>query len=120
MGRGGEFFKGTGAVLLIAAGFALALPRLQIQLALAAAPRGNRTERKFGTAATGGLRGQFGVGVLLGAVWSPCVGHTLGATSVLAAQGRSLGLVAVTMLSFGVGSAIPLIGLVARFSQIEG
>jgi cytochrome c-type biogenesis protein len=111
IGLDGEFFKVTGAVLLIAAGFALALPRLQIQLALAAAPLGNRTERKFGTAATGGLRGQFGVGVLLGAVWSPCVGPTLGATSVLAAQGRSLGLVALTMLSFGVGSAIPLIGL---------
>jgi cytochrome c biogenesis protein CcdA len=109
IGLDGEFFKVTGAVLLIAAGFALALPRLQIQLALAAAPLGNRTERKFGTAATGGLRGQFGVGVLLGAVWSPCVGPTLGATSVLAAQGRSLGLVAVTMLSFGVGSAIPLV-----------
>jgi len=109
IGLDGEFFKVTGAVLLIAAGFALALPRLQIQLALAAAPLGNRTERKFGTAATGGLRGQFGVGVLLGAVWSPCVGPTLGATSVLAAQGRS-------MLSFGVGSAIPLIvlGLVSR------
>jgi cytochrome c biogenesis protein CcdA len=62
------------------------------------------------------LRSQFGVGVLLGAVWSPCVGPTLGAASVLAAQGRSLGLVALTMLSFGVGSAIPLIalGLVSR------
>ena len=57
IGLDGEFFKVTGAVLLIAAGFALALPRLQIQLALAAAPLGNWTERKFGTAATGGLRG---------------------------------------------------------------
>jgi cytochrome c-type biogenesis protein len=116
IGLDGEFFKVTGAVLLVAAGFALALPRLQIQLALAAAPLGYWTERKFGTAATGGLRGQFGVGVLLGAVWSPCVGPTLGAASVLAAQGRSLGLVALTMLSFGVGSAIPLIalGLVSR------
>ncbi len=116
IGLDGEFFKVTGAVLLVAAGFALALPRLQIQLALAAAPLGNWTERKFGTVATGGLRGQFGVGVLLGAVWSPCVGPTLGAASVLAAQGRSLGLVAFTMLSFGVGSAIPLIalGMVSR------
>jgi cytochrome c-type biogenesis protein len=110
IGLDGGFFKVTGAVLLVAAGFALALPRLQIQLALAAAPLGNWTERKF-AAATGGLRGQFGVGVLLGAVWSPCVGPTLGAASVLAAQGRSLGLVALTMLSFGVGSAIPLIAL---------
>ena len=44
------------------------------------------------------------------------MGPTLGAASVLAAQGRSLGLAALTMLSFGLGSAIPLIalGLVSR------
>ncbi len=35
--------------------------------------------------------GQFGVGVLLGAVWSPCVGPTLGAALLLAAQGENLG-----------------------------
>jgi len=110
------FFKLAGAVLLVAAGLALALPRLQTQLALATAPLGNWTERKFGNAALAGWRGQFGVGLLLGAVWSPCVGPTLGAASVLAAQGRSPGLVALTMLSFGLGSAIPLIalGLVSR------
>src|SRR6266699_1370423 len=44
IGLDGEFFKVTGAVLLVAAGFALALPRLQIQLALAAAPLGNWTD----------------------------------------------------------------------------
>jgi cytochrome c biogenesis protein CcdA len=55
IGFDGEFFKVTGAVLLVAAGFALSLPRLQIRLALAAAPFGNWTERKFGTAASGAL-----------------------------------------------------------------
>ena len=111
IGLDGEFFKMTGAVLLLAAGSALALPRFQIQLALAATPLAVWTERRFGEMATAGLRGQFGVGLLLGAVWSPCVGPTLGAASVLAAQGRSLGLVALTMLSFGFGSALPLIVL---------
>ena len=121
VGLDGEFFKVTGAVLLVAAGFALALPCLQIQLALAAAPLSNWPERKFRNAATVGLRGQFGVGLLLGAVWSPCVGPALGAASVLAAQGRSLGLVALTMLSFGLGSAIPLIalGLVSREAMMR-
>jgi cytochrome c-type biogenesis protein len=116
IGLDGEFFKLAGSVLLVVAGVALALPRFQTQLALATAPLGNWTERRFGNAAWGGLRGQFGTGLLLGAVWSPCAGPTLGAASVLAAQGRSLGLVALTMLSFGFGSAIPLIalGLVSR------
>jgi cytochrome c biogenesis protein CcdA len=97
------------------------LPRLQIQLALAGAPLGNWTQQKFGSAATAGLHGQFGVGLLLGAVWSPCVGPTLGAASVLAAQGRSLDLVALTMLFFGLGSAVPLIalGLISREAMMR-
>ena len=121
VGLDGEFFRVTGAVLLVAAGFALMLPRLQIQFALAGAPLGNWTQQKFGNAATAGLRGQFGVGLLLGAVWSPCVGPTLGAASVLAAQGRSLGLVALTMLFFGLGSAVPLIalGLISREAMMR-
>jgi cytochrome c biogenesis protein CcdA len=121
IGIGGEFFKVIGAVLLVAAGFALALPRLQIQFALAAAPLGNWPERRIGNAATAGLRGQFGVGLLLGAVWTPCAGPTQGAASVLAARGRSLGLAALTMLSFGFGSAIPLIalGLVSREAMMR-
>jgi cytochrome c biogenesis protein CcdA len=121
IGLDGEFFKMAGAVLLVAAGIALVLPRVQIQLVLAVAPLGNWTERRFGSAAAPGWRGQFGVGLLLGAVWSPCVGPTLGAASVLAAQGQSLGLVALTMLSFGLGSAIPLIalGLVSREAMMR-
>jgi cytochrome c-type biogenesis protein len=121
VGLDGEFFSVTGAVLLVTAGFALVLLRLQIQFALAAAPLGNWTQQKFGSTATAGLRGQFGVGLLLGAVWSPCVGPTLGAASVLAAQGRSLGLVALTMVFFGLGSAVPLIavGLISREAMMR-
>ena len=60
---------------------------------------------------SGGLGGQFAVGLLLGAVWSPCVGPTLGAASLLAAQGRDLGQVALTMFVFGLGAALPLLAL---------
>src|SRR5262249_15971978 len=59
----------------------------------------------------GGLFGQFGIGVLLGVVWSPCVGPTLGAASLLAAQGRDLPQVGVIMFAFGVGASIPLLAL---------
>ena len=47
----------------------------------------------------------------MGAAWSSCVGPTLGAASLLAAQGSSLGRVALTMLAFGIGAAAPLVGL---------
>ena len=63
-----------------------------------------------------GLAGQFGVGLLLGAAWSPCTGPTLGAASLLAAQGKDLGAVGLTMLIFGIGAALPmlLLGFVSR------
>ena len=76
-----------------------------------AAPLANWANGRLEGRDTGGPAGQFGVGVLLGAVWSPCVGPTLGAASLLAAQGRDLGQVALTMFVFGLGAALPLLAL---------
>jgi cytochrome c-type biogenesis protein len=57
IGLDGEFFKLAGSVFLVVAGFAVALPRFQTQLALAAAPLGNWTDRRFGNAAWGDCAG---------------------------------------------------------------
>jgi cytochrome c-type biogenesis protein len=114
-------FRMVAGVLLIAIGAVLLMPRLQTQFALAASPVGNWTEQRFGGFSTAGLGGQFAVGLLLGAVWSPCVGPTLGAASVLASQGKDLAAVAVTMLAFGLGAAAPLVllGLVSREAMLR-
>lgn len=104
-------FRSAGAVLMLALGLVLMLPRLQARVAAAAGPAGQWTQETFGGFSTTGLSGQFAVGLLLGAVWSPCVGPTLGAASVLAAQGQDLGRVALTMLVFGLGAGLPLVGL---------
>ncbi len=53
--------------------------------------------------------GQFGVGALLGLVWLPCVGPTLGAAIGLASLGQDMGLAFVVMLAFGAGTAGALI-----------
>jgi cytochrome c-type biogenesis protein len=103
------FFRIAGALLLITIGAVLLVPRLQTQFAAAAAPISGWTERRFGAIETTGLRGQFALGLLLGAVWSPCVGPTLGAASVLASQGRDLAQVTLVMLAFGIGAALPLL-----------
>jgi cytochrome c biogenesis protein CcdA len=109
-------FRVAAAVLLMAIGFILLVPRFQAQFALAAGPVSQWTEQRFGGFSGHGLGGQFGVGLLLGAVWSPCVGPTLGAASLLAAQGENLGTVGITMLMFGLGAALPLLllGLLSR------
>ena len=106
-----DIFRKLAAALMIAIGAVLLLPRLQSQLAVAAGPFGNWAQAQTGGMSTTGLSGQFALGLLLGVVWSPCVGPTLGAASVLAAQGKDLGTVALTMIAFGIGAAAPLVVL---------
>jgi cytochrome c biogenesis protein CcdA len=67
------------------------------------------------------LSGQFAVGLLLGAVWSPCVGPTLGAATTLASQGRNLGNIALLMGVFGFGAGLPLaiLGSLSRTSILR-
>jgi len=55
-----------------------------------------------------GLAGQFGIGLLLGAVWTPCAGPTLGAAITLASTGQDIGSVSLTMMVFGLAAALPL------------
>lgn len=116
LGLDQDIFRAVAAVLLIAIGGALLVPRLQMQIAAAAGPIGNWAQLQTGDMQGRGLGKQFAVGVLLGAVWSPCVGPTLGAASLLAARAENLGGVALTMFAFGIGAAVPLllIGVMSR------
>ena len=111
-----DVFRSIAAALLILVGGVLLVPRLQLQLAAAAGPIWNWAHAQAAGFSTRGLGGQFAVGLLLGAVWSPCVGPTLGAASILAARAENLTNVALTMLAFGIGAALPLlaIGMISR------
>jgi cytochrome c-type biogenesis protein len=115
-GLDADWLRNVAAAVMIAIGVVLLVPRFQALLAVAGAPFANWSDRRFGGAAKTGLAGQLSMGLLLGAVWSPCVGPTLGAASILAAQGRNLGEVGATMLAFGLGAALPLaaLGLLSR------
>ncbi|MGK2923058.1 MAG: cytochrome c biogenesis CcdA family protein [Methyloceanibacter sp.] len=116
-----DVFRAISALLLITVGIVLLVPRLQQQVAVAAGPMGNWVDDRIGGFSATSLWGQFGLGVLLGAVWVPCVGPTLGAASILAAKGEDLGQVALTMLAFGVGAALPLmvLGFVSREAMMR-
>jgi cytochrome c biogenesis protein CcdA len=116
IGLDADLLRNVAAGLMIALGVVLLVQRFQFRLALAGAPLANWTDRHFGGSARSGLLGQASMGLLLGVVWSPCVGPTLGAASILAAQGRNLGEVGATMLAFGLGAALPLaaFGLLSR------
>jgi len=115
-GLDSEVFRSIAAAMLVLVGLVLAVPRWQNRLALAAGPLADWAGQRLGGRPGHRLWGQFGVGALLGAVWSPCVGPVLGAASVLAAQGKEFAHVALTMFAFGIGSAVPLllIGLLSK------
>lgn len=121
IGLDANLFRTVAAALLLTIGVVLLVEPLQVRLAAAGSPIGNYIEETFGEFSTRGWRGQFVLGLMLGAVWAPCVGPTLGAASVLAARGENLGEVAITMALFGLGAAMPLLamGLLSREAMMR-
>jgi cytochrome c biogenesis protein CcdA len=109
IGIDGSEFRFGSAVLMILVGIVLVAPPLQERFSAAAGPLSDKIDGAFRGYPAAGALGQFGLGLVLGAVWSPCVGPTLGAASVLAARGENLQQVAVTMAVFGIGAALPLL-----------
>lgn len=101
-------FRIFSAVLLVAVALVILVPAWGDRLALSL----SRLSARFAPSATSGSTsgfGQFGVGALLGFVWLPCVGPTLGAAIALASVGQDLGLVFLVMASFGFGTALALL-----------
>ncbi len=98
----------ASAVMLVVAGVVLLSTRLQDALSRRLSPLASAAATSS-TQAGHGLGGQFLVGAMLGGVWSPCVGPTLGAAVTLAATGESLLQATTMMFAFGVGSAVPLV-----------
>lgn len=110
-GFDGENIRIIGAIMLVAAGIFLLSSKAQALMTRLATPLANWGNARQDSLERFGLAGQAGIGVLLGIVWSPCVGPTLGAATVLAAQGENLGEVALVMFAFGLGIATVLLAL---------
>jgi cytochrome c-type biogenesis protein len=111
-----DLFRNIAAVLLIAFGIILLSSQLQASFATITAGVGNSGQSVLNKLSANSLGGQFVLGLLLGVVWSPCVGPILGATVTLASQGQQLGHVTLVMAIFGLGAGLPLIllGLLSR------
>lgn len=61
-------------------------------------------------------RGQVGADLSIDAVWTTCARQRFGTASLMAAREENLVEVAITMLGFGVGTAVPLLilGMLSR------
>lgn len=116
LGLDSDVVRIAGAVILAVIGLALVIPPVQHVAERLAAPLVRWAAERQAGLERFGLVGQAGIGVLLGLVWSPCVGPTLGAATVLAAQGQDLAQVAFVMAAFGLGiaSVLLILALAAR------
>ncbi|MCT4553871.1 MAG: cytochrome c biogenesis CcdA family protein [Pelagimonas sp.] len=101
----------AGAVVMVLFGAALLLPQAGAVLAGATAGLSTRADAQMDVLDRSGLRGQFIGGLLLGAVWSPCIGPTLGSAIGLASQGQDLARAGAIMLFFALGVSTLILGL---------
>ena len=104
-------FRNVAAGLLIVFGLILLSGRLQQRFVAATSGLSGAGQPLLERISGDTLTGQFLLGLVLGIVWSPCVGPTLGATMTLASQGENLGHAAGVMALFGAGAGLPLIVL---------
>lgn len=101
----------AGAVMMVLFGIVLVVPQFSARFATVTAGMSARADAGMDGVNRDGLGGQFVGGALLGAVWVPCVGPTLGGAIALASAGESLGWAAATMFSFALGISTIIIVL---------
>ena len=106
----------AGAVLMIGFGIVLLVPQFSARFATVTAGVSASADQRMHGLSRDGWQGQFLGGLLLGAVWSPCVGPTLGGAISLASQGehllRAFGI--MVAFAFGIGTVVLALGYGAR------
>lgn len=99
------------AGLMVVIGTVLLVPALQTKFAGIAAPLATAGQLVSERLPASGVGRQFLLGILLGAIWSPCSGPTLGAAVGLAAQSETMARAALIMTTFSLGAATPILAL---------
>ena len=106
-----ETLSSAAAVLMIGFGLVLLVPAFSARFATATAGLSAQADDSMNQIDQQGLTGQFVGGILLGAVWSPCIGPTLGGAISLASQGESLVQATAIMVTFALGVSTTIVAL---------
>lgn len=104
-----QLVRAGAALLLIVAGLFLLIPQAQMAFATVTGPLVSGGNRLLGEVSGDGVQGQFIIGALLGLVWAPCVGPTLGVAIAAASRGESLAGAFLIFLVFGLGVATSIL-----------
>lgn len=100
-----------GAVMMMLFGIVLLIPRMNTAFATATASISSSADSRLSSLPVTNIKTHFVGGLLLGAIWSPCVGPTLGGAISMASQGQNLGWAFLIMLSFGLGISTVIVAL---------
>jgi len=116
LGLSADAVAAAADLLMVGFGLVLMVPNLSARFASVTAGVSAGADSRMSALDDDGLRGQFLGGALLGAVWSPCVGPTLGGAMALASGGQNLTHAALVMVAFalGVSSVMLALGYGAR------
>lgn len=108
LGLDPELFRTFSGVLLLVIAAVMLIPRLGEWLTLRLSRLTSWLNPGSDNSST--AAGQFSVGLLLGLIWLPCVGPTLGAAIALASMGQELFPAFLVMLAYGLGTGVVLLG----------
>lgn len=100
--------RNTVAVLLIVFAAILLIPALERRFSNLVAPVGAAGANLAARAGNYGIAGQFLVGILLGAIWAPCSGPSVGAALSLTMNAGGYLTAALRMTAFALGAALVL------------
>ncbi|MBX3519324.1 MAG: sulfite exporter TauE/SafE family protein [Xanthobacteraceae bacterium] len=107
-GIGENTLRITVAILLLVFAAVLLVPPLERRFSNLVAPVGAAGANLAARAGNYGIAGQFAVGILLGAIWAPCSGPSVGAALSLAAEAGGYLVAAARMTAFALGAALVL------------
>lgn len=106
-----QLMSRIGAVMMMIFGLVLLVPKLNAAFSSATASFSSNADQSLSGMPVTSIKTHFVGGLLLGAIWSPCVGPTLGGAISMASQGQNLGRAFLIMLSFGLGISTVIIAL---------
>lgn len=104
-----NIIRNVSAYLILFFGLIMVIDKLNLKFIEITSKLTNKGNDKLSNHDSTGIKGQFGLGLLLGMVWIPCVGATLGTAIGLAVNGESMVSAFITMISFGIGAGLPLL-----------
>ncbi len=103
------YIKYVSASLLLIFGLIIVIEKFNQKFVSVMSSLTAKGNEKISNFEANNARGQFILGLLLGFVWTPCVGATLGTAISFAIQGENLFMAFLVMLIFSIGAALPLL-----------